>query len=119
MAFLALGSLLAALTWRENIAGEAKPAAATAAAASASDATATTTVVAVTTEATAAANSDSSDSAAVINASSSSSSSGSEVKKTDNLGDAFRVMTSDYRILLVGAVQALFEGAMYIFVLQW
>lgn len=33
--------------------------------------------------------------------------------------EAVRVMLSDRRILLVGAVQALFEGAMYIFVLQW
>jgi hypothetical protein len=33
--------------------------------------------------------------------------------------DAISVMLADKRILLVGAVQALFEGAMYIFVLQW
>jgi len=33
--------------------------------------------------------------------------------------DAIRAMLSDRKILLVGAVQALFEGAMYIFVLQW
>ena len=33
--------------------------------------------------------------------------------------DAWAVMVQDKRILLVGAVQALFEGAMYIFVLQW
>ena len=33
--------------------------------------------------------------------------------------DAARVAASDPKILLVGSVQALFEGAMYIFVLQW
>ena len=33
--------------------------------------------------------------------------------------EAARVAMSDARILLVGGVQALFEGAMYIFVLQW
>eukprot|EP00960_Hanusia_phi_P029595 748050-Hanusia_phi.AAC.3 len=35
------------------------------------------------------------------------------------IGDAWRVMLKDKKILLVGIVQALFEGAMYIFVLQW
>ena len=33
--------------------------------------------------------------------------------------DGIRKVMEDKRILLVGAVQALFEGAMYIFVLQW
>eukprot|EP00981_Chlorochromonas_danica_P013316 scaffold6125_cov262-Ochromonas_danica.AAC.8 len=33
--------------------------------------------------------------------------------------DGVRIMLQDKRILLLGAVQALFEGAMYIFVLQW
>jgi len=33
--------------------------------------------------------------------------------------DAWNVMLKDKKILLVGAVQSLFEGAMYIFVLQW
>ena len=33
--------------------------------------------------------------------------------------DAAKVAVSDPKILLVGSVQALFEGAMYIFVLQW
>jgi len=32
---------------------------------------------------------------------------------------ALSAMAADKRIMLVGAVQALFEGAMYIFVLQW
>ena len=36
-----------------------------------------------------------------------------------SIKEAARVAASDSRILLVGAVQALFEGAMYIFVLQW
>lgn len=35
------------------------------------------------------------------------------------VGEAFRALLADRRIMLVGAVQALFEGAMYIFVLQW
>jgi len=33
--------------------------------------------------------------------------------------DAVKACLDDRRILLVGAVQAFFEGAMYIFVLQW
>lgn len=33
--------------------------------------------------------------------------------------DAMSAMLADRKIMLVGAVQALFEGAMYIFVLQW
>jgi hypothetical protein len=39
--------------------------------------------------------------------------------KKPNIGDAWKVMLADKKIMLVGAVQALFEGAMYIFVLQW
>lgn len=35
------------------------------------------------------------------------------------VGAAWRAMVSDRRILLVGAVQAAFEGAMYTFVLVW
>ena len=35
------------------------------------------------------------------------------------VGEAIGEMKKDKKILLVGAVQALFEGAMYIFVLQW
>ena len=35
------------------------------------------------------------------------------------IGEATSAMFEDKKILLVGAVQALFEGAMYIFVLQW
>mmetsp|Transcript_5078 Transcript_5078/g.5204 ORF Transcript_5078/g.5204 Transcript_5078/m.5204 type:complete len:540 (-) Transcript_5078:70-1689(-) len=35
------------------------------------------------------------------------------------IGDAWKVMKGDKRILLLGAVQSLFEGSMYIFVLQW
>ena len=33
--------------------------------------------------------------------------------------EAWDVMLNDKKVLLVGAVQSLFEGAMYIFVLQW
>lgn len=39
--------------------------------------------------------------------------------KRVTIKDALDRVLSDRRILLVGAVQALFEGAMYIFVLQW
>lgn len=38
---------------------------------------------------------------------------------TSSISDAIAIMKADKRILLLGAVQALFEGAMYIFVLQW
>jgi hypothetical protein len=33
--------------------------------------------------------------------------------------DAFNIIANDRRIALVGAAQALFEGAMYVFVMQW
>jgi len=67
--FLALGSLLAAFTWKENVAsGETQ-----------SDGT----------------------------------------QKTFTISDAIKVVLADQKILLVGATQALFEAAMYIFVLQW
>jgi MFS transporter, MFS domain-containing protein family, molybdate-anion transporter len=49
----------------------------------------------------------------VDNVSTTSSSSGPSIK------EALNIMLQDKRILLLGAVQALFEGAMYIFVLQW
>ena len=39
--------------------------------------------------------------------------------KKPTIPEALEVMKSDKKILLVGAMQALFEGAMYIFVLQW
>ena len=42
-----------------------------------------------------------------------------ERTSSSGIGEAFRVAVADPRILLVGAVQALFEGAMYVFVLQW
>jgi hypothetical protein len=67
VAFLALGSLLASILWKENVAKI-----------------------------------DNTDST-----------------KKPNIGDAWKVMLADKKILLVGAIQALFEGAMYIFVLQW
>lgn len=35
------------------------------------------------------------------------------------VGEAVKAVAADRRVALVGAVQALFEGAMYIFVLQW
>ena len=39
--------------------------------------------------------------------------------KKPTIPEAINVMKADKKILLVGAMQALFEGAMYIFVLQW
>ena len=42
-----------------------------------------------------------------------------KIQPKGSIRDALHVMSKDKRILLVGAVQALFEGAMYIFVLQW
>ena len=46
-------------------------------------------------------------------------SAGSSVGETVTIPSAFTEMKKDRRIVLVGAMQALFEGAMYIFVLQW
>ncbi len=40
-------------------------------------------------------------------------------KKEPSIRDAFDVVMADPKIMLVGAVQSLFEAAMYIFVLQW
>lgn len=73
--FLALGSVMAAMLWGENVA----PASAAAAAAT--------------------------------------SGTGKDAKPT--IRQALELMAADKRILLVGAMQALFEGSMYIFVLQW
>jgi len=39
--------------------------------------------------------------------------------KNPSIADAWTVVRSDKKILLAGAVQSLFEAAMYIFVLQW
>ena len=39
--------------------------------------------------------------------------------KKEGLREAFQIINADRRIVLVGMIQALFEGAMYIFVLQW
>lgn len=50
---------------------------------------------------------------------SSSSESGSVDNNSNSISAAVTAMSKDPRILLLGAVQALFEGAMYIFVLQW
>ena len=46
-----------------------------------------------------------------------SSSSSDEAKPT--IRDAVQVVKSDPKIMLVGAIQSLFEAAMYIFVLNW
>lgn len=42
-----------------------------------------------------------------------------EGNKSPSIGDGLSLVLKDKRIMLLGAVQALFEGAMYIFVLQW
>lgn len=42
-----------------------------------------------------------------------------EIVKGGMIGEALSEMMKDKRILLVGGIQALFEAAMYIFVLQW
>mmetsp|Transcript_37377 Transcript_37377/g.42721 ORF Transcript_37377/g.42721 Transcript_37377/m.42721 type:complete len:562 (+) Transcript_37377:59-1744(+) len=39
--------------------------------------------------------------------------------KQSSIGDAIKVVKADKKIMLAGAVQSLFEAAMYIFVLQW
>lgn len=41
------------------------------------------------------------------------------VRRRPSMKSAVTAMLADRKILLLGAVQALFEGAMYIFVLQW
>jgi MFS family permease len=45
--------------------------------------------------------------------------SGKDAETSPNVKDALSMMVKDKRIPLVGGVQALFEAAMYIFVLQW
>lgn len=42
-----------------------------------------------------------------------------EASKEPSIKDALEVVKADPKIMLVGAVQSLFEAAMYIFVLQW
>jgi hypothetical protein len=37
----------------------------------------------------------------------------------ESVGEAWNLMLKDKKILLVGGMQSLFEGAMYIFVMQW
>jgi MFS family permease len=49
----------------------------------------------------------------------STESSDGEPSKEPTIKDALDVVTADPKIMLVGAVQSLFEAAMYIFVLQW
>ena len=51
--------------------------------------------------------------------SASESASASADNNSNSISAAVTAMSKDPRILLLGAVQALFEGAMYIFVLQW
>lgn len=52
-------------------------------------------------------------------ATSSTSASSETTSSKPSIREAINVMVNDKRIMLLGAVQALFEGAMYIFVLQW
>lgn len=88
--FLSLGSLLAIFNWSENVAPKSTAASSSSSSSSESG-------------------SDSSNTAAAAAAENNSNS----------ISAAVSVMSKDPRILLLGAVQALFEGAMYIFVLQW
>ena len=44
---------------------------------------------------------------------------GDSENKEPSIRDAVKVVQGDPKIMLVGAVQSLFEAAMYIFVLQW
>ena len=44
---------------------------------------------------------------------------GEDISTEPTIRDAVRVVKGDPKIMLVGAVQSLFEAAMYIFVLQW
>jgi MFS family permease len=57
--------------------------------------------------------------AASVAAASASSEEQDSSEGEPSVADACREMFKDTRILLVGLTQALFEGAMYIFVLQW
>ena len=75
--FLALGSILALFTWKENVAPRD------------------------------------------TSADSATASSESSKDSSSSISNALSVLSKDRRILLLGAVQAFFEGAMYIFVLQW
>jgi MFS family permease len=51
--------------------------------------------------------------------SSSSSSEENPSSSTSSMKEAFRIAVQDKKIFMVSTIQALFEGAMYIFVLQW
>jgi MFS family permease len=93
--FLALGAIVALLKWDENVATVAAPA--LAAAPVASESTSTPNAPAPTPV------------AAPVPV----------LSNKPSIRDAVQLMLQDKRILLLGAVQALFEGAMYIFVLQW
>eukprot|EP00613_Pedinella_sp_CCMP2098_P072230 CAMPEP_0171905936 /NCGR_PEP_ID=MMETSP0993-20121228/5575_1 /TAXON_ID=483369 /ORGANISM="non described non described, Strain CCMP2098" /LENGTH=547 /DNA_ID=CAMNT_0012537561 /DNA_START=31 /DNA_END=1674 /DNA_ORIENTATION=- len=97
-AFLALGAVLASVLWRENTVGGGSSS-------SSSDGDGDKTAV----PAEAAAATESSGSVEEASA----AAGGGAIKR------AFSAMVADPRILLVGSMQAFFEGAMYIFVLQW
>lgn len=71
--FLILGGLLAAFTWKENVAGNASAA----------------------------------------------SEDEEDAGSKPTIRDAVKVVKEDPKIMLVGAIQSLFEAAMYIFVLNW
>ena len=88
--FLSLGSLLALFNWSENVA----PKAVTASSSSSSSESGTATA-------------------------DDSNNNNNNNDNSNSISAAISVMSKDPRILLLGAVQALFEGAMYIFVLQW
>ena len=95
--FLAAGAALAALTWKENVAVRSGPN--------------VSTVKSVR----------SGNESGNGNEGEEKNDKDEKADKGDKQGiaDAVRVARKDKKILLVGGMQALFEGAMYIFVLQW
>lgn len=44
---------------------------------------------------------------------------GSNKKKSSSMKEAFDLVCGDKKLILVGAVQSLFEAVMYVFILQW
>lgn len=101
--FLAAGAAVAASSWRENFGGS-KAAGPNAAVAAAAD-----EVAEMSEEGAGAPGADASEATAT----------GDGEGGGQIVGEAIAALRSDAKIQLVGAVQALFEGAMYIFVLQW
>ena len=102
--FLAAGAAVAASSWRENFGGSKAAGPTTVAVAATAD-----EVAEKSEEGAGAADADVSEATAM----------GDGEGGGQIVGEAIAALRSDAKIQLVGAVQALFEGAMYIFVLQW